>query len=88
MGLSYRKSISAGPFRFNLSVRRYAPVRLRDACVYEPSCSEYALQAIRKHGTVRGWSMVLKRIIPLQEGQWWNRRAMKLLGNEVAFCRV
>ncbi|MEN8517956.1 MULTISPECIES: membrane protein insertion efficiency factor YidD [unclassified Burkholderia] len=42
--------------------RRYAPVRLREACVYEPSCSEYALRAVRKHGAVRGWFMALRRI--------------------------
>ncbi|MEI5999817.1 membrane protein insertion efficiency factor YidD [Paraburkholderia bengalensis] len=43
--------------------RRYAPVRLREACVYEPTCSEYALRAVRKHGVVKGWSMALRRIV-------------------------
>ncbi|WP_408279362.1 membrane protein insertion efficiency factor YidD [Paraburkholderia sediminicola] len=26
--------------------RRFAPVALRDACVFEPTCSEYTLHAI------------------------------------------
>jgi putative membrane protein insertion efficiency factor len=32
------------------------------ACRYTPTCSEYALQAIKKHGIVKGWGLALKRI--------------------------
>ncbi|UVK85712.1 membrane protein insertion efficiency factor YidD [Pseudomonas sichuanensis] len=39
-----------------------APSRLRNACRFEPSCSNYALLAIEKHGAVRGWKMALNRI--------------------------
>ncbi|WP_425270762.1 membrane protein insertion efficiency factor YidD [Paraburkholderia aspalathi] len=27
--------------------RRFAPISLREACLFEPTCSEYALLAIR-----------------------------------------
>lgn len=31
-------------------------------CRYTPSCSEYTIQAIKKHGTSRGTWLALKRI--------------------------
>ncbi|MEZ0604295.1 membrane protein insertion efficiency factor YidD [Paraburkholderia sp. IW21] len=42
--------------------RRFAPVALRDACLFEPTCSEFALRAIRKYGPFRGWMKALRRI--------------------------
>lgn len=35
---------------------------LPDACRYYPTCSEYAIQAIRVHGPARGLWLALKRI--------------------------
>ena len=32
-------------------------------CRFVPTCSEYALMALQKHGAVRGTVMALKRII-------------------------
>lgn len=32
-------------------------------CPMHPSCSEYAAQAIRKHGPVLGWIMVCDRLL-------------------------
>ncbi|MCU7237356.1 membrane protein insertion efficiency factor YidD [Pseudomonas peradeniyensis] len=51
--------LSVGVIRF---YQRVAPSRLRNACRFEPSCSNYALLAIEKHGAVRGWKMALNRI--------------------------
>jgi len=31
-------------------------------CRYHPTCSAYALEAIEKHGAVRGWWLAAKRI--------------------------
>ena len=31
-------------------------------CRYTPSCSEYGLQAIKKHGTYKGLWLTIKRI--------------------------
>lgn len=35
---------------------------LPPACRYQPTCSEYALQAIKKHGPFRGTWLAIKRI--------------------------
>jgi len=34
-----------------------------DRCPSEPSCSEYSLQAFRKHGLFIGWVMTVDRLI-------------------------
>ncbi len=36
---------------------------LGQACRYTPTCSVYAVDAIRKHGPLRGGWMALKRIL-------------------------
>lgn len=45
-----------------LLYQRYAPERLRRACVFQPSCSEYMLLAIDKYGVVLGVAKGLKRL--------------------------
>jgi uncharacterized protein len=40
-----------------------APQHMRDSCLYTPSCSNYMLLAIGKHGALVGAIMGLKRII-------------------------
>lgn len=32
------------------------------ACRYQPTCSQYAVEAIRKHGPLKGCLLALKRI--------------------------
>jgi len=39
---------------------------LPPACRFEPTCSEYARQAVEKHGTIRGLWMGLKRVLRWQ----------------------
>ncbi|MBV9240777.1 MAG: membrane protein insertion efficiency factor YidD [Acidobacteria bacterium] len=39
---------------------------LAPACRFEPTCSEYARQALEKHGVIRGSWMALKRILRCQ----------------------
>ena len=44
---------------------------LPPACRFLPTCSEYALEAIKKHGAVKGLYLALRRIFrchPLCEG--------------------
>lgn len=36
---------------------------LPNACRYTPTCSDYAVQAIIKHGPIRGGWLTLKRIL-------------------------
>ena len=44
---------------------------LPPACRYTPTCSEYAMEAVERHGVVRGGGMVVWRILrchPLAKG--------------------
>lgn len=35
---------------------------LPDACIYYPTCSQYTIQAIEKHGILRGCWLAVRRI--------------------------
>ena len=51
--------------------QRYISPLLPDSCIYYPTCSQYALEAIEKYGVVRGVWMGTKRILrchPLHKG--------------------
>lgn len=40
-------------------------------CIYRPTCSQYALEAIQKYGAARGGLMALRRVLrchPFHEG--------------------
>jgi putative membrane protein insertion efficiency factor len=36
---------------------------LGPACRYSPSCSQYALEAVQRHGSMRGGWLALKRVL-------------------------
>jgi len=42
--------------------QRLAPPHVRGACRHVPSCSEYAREAIARHGAVRGSMLALARL--------------------------
>ncbi len=51
---------------FILIIRAYQAMispLLPGACRYTPTCSEYGLQALRKHGPWRGGLLTLKRFL-------------------------
>jgi len=44
---------------------------LAPACRFQPTCSEYAIDAITEYGAGRGWAMTLWRLLrcnPLNDG--------------------
>ena len=48
------------PIRFyQLSISPMLP----QSCRYTPTCSQYAIEALRKHGALRGGWLALKRIL-------------------------
>lgn len=42
--------------------QRLAPQKIRDACRFEPTCSNYAILALQKYGFLKGWKMALNRL--------------------------
>ncbi len=42
--------------------QRYAPEHIRLRCAMTPTCSEYAVLAIRRHGILRGTLMTYRRL--------------------------
>jgi putative membrane protein insertion efficiency factor len=47
--------------------RLVSPI-LPPACRFRPTCAEYAIEAIEKHGLVRGGTLALRRL--LRCGPW------------------
>lgn len=43
--------------------QRYISPLLPDACIYIPTCSQYAVEAIEKYGVVKGCWLVVRRIL-------------------------
>ncbi|GEM_PF-247451 len=62
---STTRSLSASSF-LRLLVRLYQctfGIVLPNSCRYQPTCSQYALDALTEHGAVRGTWMAVKRIL-------------------------
>ncbi len=43
--------------------QRWAPGRVREACRFEPSCSNYMILSVRKFGTLGGITKGVDRIL-------------------------
>ena len=43
--------------------RRYISPLKPPTCIYTPTCSEYAIQAIEKYGAKKGGWLALKRVL-------------------------
>jgi putative membrane protein insertion efficiency factor len=66
-GDTMRKAVIA-TLRF---YKRYLSRFLPSACRYQPTCSEYMLEAVSKYGVLRGVSMGVRRLLrchPFREG--------------------
>jgi putative membrane protein insertion efficiency factor len=55
----------AGIYAYRIAVKPF----FLPACRYYPSCSAYALEAIKKHGPAKGAWMGLKRILRCHPGR-------------------
>lgn len=42
--------------------QRVAPISIRSKCRFEPSCSNYMLQALEKYGLIKGLRMGINRL--------------------------
>ena len=43
--------------------QRYLSPLLGPHCIYTPTCSEYAMEAIQKHGVIKGTGLAIWRIL-------------------------
>ncbi|MDD6123679.1 MAG: membrane protein insertion efficiency factor YidD [Bacteroidales bacterium] len=48
------------PIRF---YQRYVSPMLPPACRFTPTCSQYAIEAIQKHGALKGLWLALRRLL-------------------------
>ncbi|MDO4535373.1 MAG: membrane protein insertion efficiency factor YidD [Clostridium perfringens] len=51
--------------------RKYISPLKRPCCIYYPTCSQYAIDAIQKYGALKGGFMSIKRILrchPFHQG--------------------
>lgn len=45
------------------SYQRNVPMLLRGRCIFTPTCSDFALLALEKHGAVKGVAVTLRRLV-------------------------
>lgn len=43
--------------------KRFISPMMRSNCIYIPTCSQYAIDAIEKYGAIKGSFMAIKRIL-------------------------
>ena len=43
--------------------KRHISPLLPNACIYTPTCSEYAMEAIQKHGAIKGTGLAIWRLL-------------------------
>jgi putative membrane protein insertion efficiency factor len=58
--VSFLRALAAAPVR---GYQRFISPGLPRRCKYHPSCSEYAVGAIRSHGVLRGIVLALWRLL-------------------------
>lgn len=50
-------------FLINLYRKYLSPLKRRPTCIYTPTCSQYAIEALEKHGFFKGSFLAVKRIL-------------------------
>ncbi len=46
-----------------ISIYQKIPGPWHNSCRFTPTCSEYAKEAIKEHGFLKGWYLSIKRIL-------------------------
>ncbi len=46
--------------------KTYVSPFLPSACRFEPTCSQYAIEALEKHGSIRGMGLAIYRLLRCQ----------------------
>ena len=62
------RTLAVAPLRF---YKRFISPWMPPACRFHPTCSDYGMLAIERHGVARGMTMTIWRILrcnPLSEG--------------------
>lgn len=55
------ESLMIGLIRF---YQKYlSPLKVRSHCIYTPTCSQYAIEALQKHGIIKGTVLSIWRIL-------------------------
>lgn len=50
-------------FFINLYRKYLSPLKRRPTCIYVPTCSQYAIEALTKYGFFKGSFLAIKRIL-------------------------
>ena len=50
-------------FLINLYRKYLSPLKRRPTCIYTPTCSQYAVEALDKYGFLKGSFLAVKRIL-------------------------
>jgi putative membrane protein insertion efficiency factor len=64
------RALALAPLRF---YKRFLSPLLPPMCRFDPTCSIYMMQAIEKHGTLRGVWLGMRRLVrchPFNPGGW------------------
>jgi putative membrane protein insertion efficiency factor len=50
-------------FLINLYRKYISPLKRTPSCIYTPTCSQYAIEALEKYGVLKGSFLAVKRIL-------------------------
>ena len=50
-------------FLITLYQRYISPLKRNASCRFYPTCSNYAIEALKKYGFLKGWLLTVKRIL-------------------------
>lgn len=50
-------------FLINLYRNYLSPLKRRPTCIYTPTCSQYAIEALEKYGFLKGSFLAVRRVL-------------------------